>query len=43
MSKHVVTIGQTASFVSSMMVVLLMGNKNAAGWMSQAAPLLQQR
>jgi hypothetical protein len=36
MHRHLVTIGQTTPFVASMMM-LLMGNKRAAVWMSPAA------
>jgi hypothetical protein len=36
MHRHLVTIGQTTAFVASMMM-LLVGNKRAAVWMSPAA------
>jgi hypothetical protein len=36
MHRHLVTIGQTPAFVASMMI-LLVGNKRAAVWMSSAA------
>jgi hypothetical protein len=34
----VVAIGQTSGFGALMMILLRVGNKNAAGWMSEAAP-----
>ena len=37
MHRHLVTIGQTPAFVASMMMMFLMGNKRAAGWMISAA------
>jgi hypothetical protein len=37
MHRHLVTIGQTPAFVASMMMMLLVGNKRAAVWMSPAA------
>jgi|GEM_PF-1653211 hypothetical protein len=37
MHRHLVTIGQTPAFVESMMMMLLVGNKRPAVWMSPAA------